>query len=98
MRALRFLFEISPFPMNVRQDLKDLTLWCCLFLAPALAVQAQVGTTKELRGSRIMVRAEILGGKLQEHYFAKREGAWVEIANVPAGEGIGPVQVTPPDQ
>jgi hypothetical protein len=48
----------------------------------------------ELRGSRIVVRAEVREGRLQEHYFALRDGAWVEVAVAGKAQETGPVSVS----
>jgi hypothetical protein len=52
------------------------------------AVSSDTQQSIELRGSRIVVRAEVREGRLQEHYFALREGAWVEVAVAGKAHGV----------
>lgn len=67
-----------------------------LFLVPLsntthAAVDFQTQQSLELRGQRIMVRAEIQKGELREDYFGLRDGAWIKVASSGQVPGIGPV-------
>jgi hypothetical protein len=67
------------------------------FLALSGTAQAAVDSATqqslELRGPRIMVRVEIRGGELREHYFARRDDTWIEVATGGQAQGTGPVSL-----
>jgi hypothetical protein len=56
-----------------------LLLLCCS--AVAAAVGGFETQSIELRGQEVMVRAEISEGKLREHYFARNDASWIEVAS-----------------
>jgi hypothetical protein len=62
--------------------------------APA-AASSPTQQSAELRGPRIMVRAEAREGRLQEHYSALRDGAWIEVAATEQAGRTGPVSLVP---
>jgi len=68
-------------------------LWLSFTLRAAVSSEAQHFV--ELRGGRVLVRAEIREGALREQYFASRAGAWGEIATAGQGQQAGPVSLIP---
>jgi hypothetical protein len=62
-------------------------------------VQATVGFEvqqfQELRGPRVMIRAEVRGGEFREQYFALSSGVWIEVATAGQAQGTGSVSLIP---